>query len=118
MKSRRQVIVALGASAVSLPLRAVAQQASVRRVGVLLFNSPQTDPVSPLLEGLHALGYMEGVTLAIDFRFCEWRGRTASRTGSRTCTAEAGCHRSLRRRRGTSRQGSDGLDPNSRPGQQ
>jgi hypothetical protein len=41
-----------------------AQQSTtnIRRIGVLLFNSPQTDPIGPFLEGLKALGYAEGKT--------------------------------------------------------
>ena len=43
----------------------------VRRVGILLFNSPQTDPIGPLLEGLQGLGYVDGKTIAIDYRYAE-----------------------------------------------
>jgi hypothetical protein len=49
---RREFIAGLGV-AVAWPVAGWAQQpGKVRRVGILLFNSPQTDPISPLLEGL------------------------------------------------------------------
>jgi putative ABC transport system substrate-binding protein len=72
MNSRRELVAGLGASALAIPLGALAQQATgVRRVGVLLFNSPQSDPVGPLREGLHAVGYIDGKTVAYDFRFAD-----------------------------------------------
>lgn len=73
MNSRREFIITLGAGGLLLPLGAVAQQlpAKVRRIGILLFNSPQVDPIRPLLQGLQDLGYVEGKTIAIDYRFAE-----------------------------------------------
>ena len=43
----------------------------VSRDGILLFNSPQTDPIGPLLQGLQSLGYVDGTTVAIDYRYAE-----------------------------------------------
>jgi putative ABC transport system substrate-binding protein len=43
----------------------------VPRVGILLFNSPQTDPIGPLLQGFESLGYVDGTTIAIDYRYAE-----------------------------------------------
>jgi putative tryptophan/tyrosine transport system substrate-binding protein len=73
MTSRRNFIIALGASSLALPLAAVAQQspAGIKRIGILLFNSPQVDPIGPLLQGLQDLRYVEGKTIAIDYRFAE-----------------------------------------------
>lgn len=73
MNSRREFVVAIGAGSLILPLAAVAQQlpAKVRRIGILLFNSPQVDPIRPLLQGLQTLGYVESKTVAIDYRFAE-----------------------------------------------
>jgi len=56
-----------------MPLGALAQQplGKVPRLGLLLFNSPQADPIAPLLEGLQALGYVDGKTIGIEYRFAE-----------------------------------------------
>ena len=68
---RREFIAGLGGAA-AWPLVARAQKPErVRRVGILLFNSPQTDPIGPLLEGLQGLGYVDGKTIAIDYRYAE-----------------------------------------------
>src|SRR6478752_5557981 len=52
-----------------------AQQSTttMRRIGVLLFNSPQTDPIGPFLEGLKTLGYAEGKNISIDYAFADGR---------------------------------------------
>jgi putative ABC transport system substrate-binding protein len=69
---RRKFITFLG-GAVAWPLAARAQQLpkKVPRIGILLFNSPQTDPIAPLLQGLQDLGYLDGKTIAIEYRFAE-----------------------------------------------
>src|SRR4029078_4177829 len=58
---------------VHMPRHDLAQQipAKTRRIGILLFNSPQIDPIGPLLQGLQSLGYTDGQTIAIDYRFAE-----------------------------------------------
>src|SRR5947199_132308 len=73
MKNRRRFIAALGASTLAVPLSAFAQQMPVKvpRIGLLLFNSPQTDPIAPFIEGLQALGYVDGKTIGIEYRFAE-----------------------------------------------
>src|SRR5436853_7781274 len=55
--------------------RSFAQRSTtnMRRIGVLLFNSPQTDPIGPFLEGLKALGYAEGKNILIDYAFADGR---------------------------------------------
>lgn len=68
---RRQFIAGLG-GVTAWPLSAHAQKSNkMPRLGILLFNSPQTDYIQPLLDGLHELGYDEGKTIAIDYRFAE-----------------------------------------------
>src|SRR5437764_4726506 len=71
--NRRRLIAVLGTSTLVVPVAAFPQQApgKVPRVGLLLFNSPQTDPIAPLLEGLQALGYVDGKTIGIEYRFAE-----------------------------------------------
>jgi hypothetical protein len=64
MNSRRKLLAALGATTLAMPLRAFAQQPSgkIPRLGILLFNSPQIDPVYVLVEALAALGHVVGKT--------------------------------------------------------
>jgi putative ABC transport system substrate-binding protein len=67
---RRQFISALGGAAVAWPL--VARAAAVRpRIGVLDINSAEYDApnIAALRDGLRRLGYVEGQTLDIDYRF-------------------------------------------------
>src|SRR5207253_625838 len=73
MNARRRFLVALGASTLALPFGAFAQQSpkKIPRIGILLFNSPQKDPIGPLLQGLQGLGYVDGKTIAIDYRYAE-----------------------------------------------
>jgi putative ABC transport system substrate-binding protein len=72
MNHRRQILAALGATAAVLPFRTFAQTpAKVTRFGILLFNSPQLDPVKPLLEGLQELGYVDGKNMAVEYRYAE-----------------------------------------------
>jgi putative ABC transport system substrate-binding protein len=73
MNSRRDLIIGAAAASLALPLSAIAQQmpAKIRRIGILLFNSPQVDPLQPMLKGLQELGYVEGKTVAFDYRFAE-----------------------------------------------
>jgi putative ABC transport system substrate-binding protein len=68
---RREFIAGLGGVA-AWPMAARAQRPrKVSRVGILLFNSPQTDPIGPLLQGLESLDYVDGRTIAIDYRYAE-----------------------------------------------
>ena len=73
MNDRRRFIVALAACTLVGPQEAFAQQVpgKLPRIGILLFNSPQSDPIAPLLQGLQALGYVDGKTVAIVYRFAE-----------------------------------------------
>ena len=71
MTTRRELLIALGAGALTAPQLLSAQPRKIPRIGILLFNSPQLDPISPLLEGLRKLGYEGGKTAAIDYRYAE-----------------------------------------------
>lgn len=61
----------LGAGMIVVPRYLSAQARKIPRIGVLLYNSPQLDPIKPLLEGLQKLGYEDGTTAAIDYRYAE-----------------------------------------------
>ena len=74
MDARRILAFGLAfAIVVATPLDAFAQQsaARVKRIGVLLFNSPQIDPIGPFLETLKALGYIDGKNATIDYAYAE-----------------------------------------------
>jgi putative ABC transport system substrate-binding protein len=66
---RREFISLLGSVAAVYPLAAGAQQsARQRRVGILIFSEDDRATIRPLLQGLEALGYVDGKTIAIDYR--------------------------------------------------
>jgi len=71
---RRELLVAFGASAVAAPHASVAQQARIpARVGFLA-NSDATSLahyVDAFRQGLRELGYLEGRTVAIEYRYAE-----------------------------------------------
>jgi putative ABC transport system substrate-binding protein len=72
MITRRELLIALGASALATPLVAFAQPTGkINRIGVLGAGSPAgwKKMVDSLRAGLNALGYVEGRNLAIDFRW-------------------------------------------------
>jgi len=70
---RRDFITLLGGAAAAWPLAAWAQQRErMRRIGVLLFGTPNTDPnLGAFLQGLRELGYIESQSVAIDYRYAE-----------------------------------------------
>ena len=55
------------------PFGSLAQHAKVdlRRIGVLIFNSPQADPIGPFLESLRELGYIDGKNITLDYASAE-----------------------------------------------
>jgi len=73
MATRRRFVRALAVAALAAPFGALAQQPSggKRRIGIRLYNSPQLDPIGPLIEELRKLGYVDGKTVEIDYRFAE-----------------------------------------------
>src|SRR5262245_2368865 len=67
---RREFITLLGGAAVGWPLSTGAQQARVPRVGVLTDAPSDSTPVfNGLRKGLRDLGYVEGQTIVLEFRF-------------------------------------------------
>ena len=74
MTTRRQWLITLGAAAIAAGRLRAQDRARVPRIGVLSNASPQPRPpasVEALLEGLRALGYVEGRTIQIEFRWAE-----------------------------------------------
>jgi len=75
MKTRRGFLAYLTA-ACTVPLDVFGQQpiAKIPRVGVLLYNSPDVEPIGSLLQGLQALNRIDGKTITVDYRFAHGRG--------------------------------------------
>src|SRR5262249_58907798 len=66
---RRDFIALCGGAAVGWPLAARAQPAArMRRIGTLLFAGREQEGISPFLQGLEALGYIDGKTVTIEYR--------------------------------------------------
>jgi ABC-type uncharacterized transport system substrate-binding protein len=85
LNTRRNFVVALASASLAATLGASAQQApgQRRRIGVLLYNSPQVDPIAPFLEGLKGLGYIDGKTVEIDYAYAEGNpGRLAEQAAA------------------------------------
>jgi putative tryptophan/tyrosine transport system substrate-binding protein len=71
---RRREFIGLLVGATTLWPLASRSQKSVPRLGVLLYTNPKTDPnMESVREGLRDLGYTEGRTLAIEYRYAEGR---------------------------------------------
>jgi putative tryptophan/tyrosine transport system substrate-binding protein len=70
---RRQFITLLGGAAAAWPLVATAQRAAkMRRLGVLLYSTPQADPnMETIRRGLRQAGYLEGQNLVISYHYAE-----------------------------------------------
>ena len=73
MIGRRRCISTLVGALLSVRFAAAAARKArtVPRIGILLYNSPRVEPIAPLLHRLEALGYVDGSTLAIEYRFAE-----------------------------------------------
>ena len=75
MSNRRKLIIALGASALSVPFAFAQQQNKVWRIGYLDFGfrkaTMDSGRYAAFIDGLRELGYVEGRNLAIEARFAE-----------------------------------------------
>ena len=79
---RREFISLLGSVAATYPLAVSAQQsARQRRLGILIFSEDDKAIIRPFLQGLAGLGYVDGRTVAIEYRDAkaEYERLTASR---------------------------------------
>ncbi len=70
---RREFITLLSGAAAAWPLGVRAQQPrGMRRIGVLLFGTPDTDPnLGAFLRDLRDLGYIESQNIVIEYRYAE-----------------------------------------------
>ena len=76
MNTRRQLVLALGAGAVTAPFGALAQQqGKVWRIGFISGAAPpaslETAPQGGFLQGMRELGYVEGRNFVMEWRFAE-----------------------------------------------
>ena len=76
MNNRRKLIVAFGASALTVPFGSLAQQqGKVWRIGYLDLGSRQSTVDSgryaALIDGLREHGYVEGKNIILEFRFAD-----------------------------------------------
>ena len=72
MKTRRQLLIALGASALAAPLASFAQQqGKIRCVGILHALYPGNLDVEEFRKGLHELGRHEGENLSLEYRWAK-----------------------------------------------
>jgi putative ABC transport system substrate-binding protein len=73
MLTRRQLLGTLAGGLLAAPLGADAQTPTrLAKVGVLLYSTPQADPnTAALRQSLRDLGYLEGRTLSLEYRFAE-----------------------------------------------
>src|SRR5262245_13909196 len=75
MSSRRDFITLLGGAAAAWPLAAHAQQAKLPTIGFLGLNtsSSQSQWTAAFVQRLRELGWIEGRTIAIEYRWAEGR---------------------------------------------
>ena len=70
---RREFIALVGGAVAAMPVAASAQRSGIAVVGVLSPEGPKTGNVDGLIEGLRALGYVEGRNIRFEYRWAEGR---------------------------------------------
>src|SRR6516225_9492309 len=72
IERRKFLATLLGGAAVAWPIGARAQQSvRVRRIGILLYSQQELPVIRPCLQELETLGYVDGKTVAIEYRDAE-----------------------------------------------
>src|SRR5437763_13007 len=89
---RRDFTTAIGVAMMS-SLAAHAQSRPVRRLGILLYTDPKSDPqMAPLLQGLHDLGYIDGRNVLLEYRSANGKPESnRSRAPRHDCCGSAPC---------------------------
>jgi|SRR5262245_10738092 len=75
---RREFITLLGGAAAAWPLAARAQQGRMRRIGILLYSQQDLPVIRPCLQELQTRGYIDGKTVAIEYRDAEGKDERLS----------------------------------------
>jgi putative ABC transport system substrate-binding protein len=85
---RREFVTLLGGAAVVYPFAARAQPSDQLRRIAVLGDSPSDwrDWIPAFLERLRELGWIEGRTIAIEYRWSEARAERVAEAGLRSCS--------------------------------
>ena len=71
---RREFVALLGGAAACAAGRGAAKPARQPRLGILLYSTPKGDPnLASFLRALSELGYVDGQTISIEYRYAEGR---------------------------------------------
>src|SRR5215471_7536321 len=92
---RREFIGLLGGAAAAWPFAAPAQPTKLPTIGFLGggTSSAFTPWTAAFVQRLRELGWIEGRTVAIEYRWAEGRKETVWRNRSRIRSPQSGCHR-------------------------
>ena len=78
---RRTFITLLSSAAVTWPRTGLAQQIGKKRIGGLLFGTPDADPnLGAFRQGLRDLGTVEGRNIVIEYRYAEGKSEAGYAT--------------------------------------